>query len=79
MSRTITMKGMYDMNNLLRIADLIEPRPDGQRNIPISKATLYRMIHSGQFPAPTKLGRISVWHHEEIEAWKRLLTEGGKQ
>ena len=70
------------MNNLLRIADLIEPRADGQRNIPVSKATLYRMIQTGRFPAPTKLGRISVWQEADIAAWKRSLckneaAEGG--
>ena len=70
------------MNCLLRIADLIQPGADGQRNIPVSKATLYRMILAGRFPAPTKLGRISVWQEAEITAWKRSLsknevTEGG--
>lgn len=64
------------MNNLLRITDLIDHQANGQRNIPVSKATLYRMISSGRFPAPTKLGRISVWQEAEILDWKRSLNTG---
>jgi predicted DNA-binding transcriptional regulator AlpA len=77
MSRSINpRKEMNDMNNLLRITDLIDHQTNGQRNIPVSKATLYRMINSGRFPAPTKLGRISVWQEAEILDWKRSLVTG---
>ena len=85
MSRSINpTKDMNDMNNLLRLTDLINYQADGQRNIPVSKATLYRMINSGRFPAPAKLGRISVWQEAEILDWKRSLVtdlsrQGGKK
>ena len=35
-----------------------------------SKATLYRMIRAGGFPAPTKLGeRKSRWHIKTLQEW----------
>jgi len=33
----------------------------------ISKATLYKMIAKGQFPAPKKIGKSSRWLEEDIE------------
>jgi len=61
------------MSMLLRISDLIEPNEKGQRYIPVSRATLYRMINSGKFPKPTKLGRISVWQEAKIAEWFERL------
>jgi len=36
----------------------------------ISKASIYRMIQAGDFPAPTYLGkRKSRWHAETLQQW----------
>ncbi|KAB1068608.1 helix-turn-helix transcriptional regulator [Methylobacterium soli] len=35
--------------------------------VPISRATLYRLIRKGQFPSPVKLGaRVALWRVSEI-------------
>ena len=50
--------------------------------IPVSRVTLYRMIKSGQFPPPAKLGGSSAWSNQEIRKWRnnllssRLVAEG---
>lgn len=36
----------------------------------MSKATIYRLMKTGDFPAPTKLGhRLVRWHIAKIKAW----------
>lgn len=35
--------------------------------LPVSKATLWRYIKAGKFPAPRKLGRSAFWIKEEAE------------
>ena len=39
--------------------------------LPFSRATLWRLIKNGRFPAPYKAGyvRISVWKKAEVEAF----------
>ncbi|MAC33796.1 MAG: transcriptional regulator [Haliea sp.] len=42
--------------------------PQVQRIIPYSRSTIYKLIASGDFPAPVKLqgGRASAWVQSEI-------------
>lgn len=35
----------------------------------LSKATVYKRIHDGDFPAPVHLGSTSRWVESEIDAW----------
>ena len=35
------------------------------------KATVYRWIVAETFPAPTKVGRFSVWWEHEVADWMR--------
>lgn len=36
----------------------------------LSRATLYRMIAAGRFPAPVRLGKGAVgWRQSEVRAW----------
>ena len=43
----------------------------------ISRATIYRLMHEGNFPRPIKLGRRAVgWRYEDIEEW---LLEQAKE
>jgi predicted DNA-binding transcriptional regulator AlpA len=46
--------------------------------VPISKATLYRMIAAGTFPKQRKLGHRSVWTEEDISRWRERWL-GGEQ
>ena len=45
--------------------------------IPISRATLWRRVQSGQFPTPLRLGgpdsRAVGWRRTDIEEWVRNL------
>jgi len=44
--------------------------------LPVSKATLYRMIAAGAFPRQRKLGYRSVWAEEDIVVWRTQWLEG---
>lgn len=35
----------------------------------ISRSTLLRLINSGKFPKPRKLGRLNVWAYEDVQKW----------
>ena len=36
----------------------------------LSKATIYRLLNSGEFPRPIRLGVRAVgWRREEVEQW----------
>jgi predicted DNA-binding transcriptional regulator AlpA len=38
--------------------------------IPISKATLWRRVQAGTFPAPVKLSsRVTAWRAEDVRRW----------
>lgn len=43
----------------------------------ISRATIYRLMHEGNFPRPIKLGRRAVgWRYEDIEKWLLEQAKG---
>jgi len=45
--------------------------------LPISSATLWRWVASGQFPKPYKLGkRITAWKVQEVISWLRAQESG---
>lgn len=39
----------------------------------VRKSKLYQMIRTGQFPAPAKLGRASLWSEAKVLDWQRRL------
>lgn len=40
--------------------------------LPISSATLWRMVNSGGFPRPYKLAkRVTAWKWQEVHSWMR--------
>jgi prophage regulatory protein len=44
--------------------------PALQKKVNLSRATIYRYIQQGQFPAQVKLGQRAVgWVEEEVEQW----------
>ena len=64
------MTKFFDLNDLLR------QDPNGARIVPVSKATLYRMIAEGRFPRPRRLGKRSVWTDHDIEKWRQHWLGG---
>ena len=44
----------------------------------LSRATIYRLCASGDFPCPVKLSqRVSAWDEAVIDAWLKAKFEGG--
>jgi prophage regulatory protein len=44
--------------------------PEVRNRVPYSRATIYRLISSGEFPRPYSLGaRAVAWRESEISAW----------
>ena len=53
-----------------RVATAILRRPDVERLTGFSKASIYRLMASGEFPTPIRLGvRAVAWRASDIEAW----------
>lgn len=45
--------------------------------IPISSATLWRMVKKGTFPAPIKLSqRVTAWRVADVAAWMQARDTG---
>ena len=57
------------MTKFFDLSDLLRQGSNGARLVPVSKATLYRMIAEGRFPKPRRLGRRSVWSEQDIYVW----------
>jgi len=56
---------------LFRLADVIGI-------VGLSKATIYKKIKEGTFPAPLKLGaKASGWRSTDLENWINQLQAGG--
>ena len=49
---------------LLRLGDVLA-------RVPLSKATIYRSIKAGRFPAPTHVGSSALWVEHEVTEWIR--------
>jgi predicted DNA-binding transcriptional regulator AlpA len=66
---------LVDPDALYRLPDLIGRRaPEtGKRSdaiVPVSPATIYRWVESGEFPPPLRLGsNIVAWRGSAINAW----------
>jgi len=59
---------MQAHDNLLRLGEVI-------KIVPLSRPTLYRRIKAGQFPAPVKDGRCSLWEESKIRAYAEKLLQ----
>jgi len=48
--------------------------------IGVSRATIYRMVRSGEFPEPVKIRTASLWVNDEVVSWfkARLDERRGK-
>lgn len=47
---------------MLRIEQIMEL-------FPVSRVTVYRLIKSGDFPQPVKMGRTSLWRYAHLKQW----------
>lgn len=63
------------MTRFYSFKDMVEPSKQGARLVPVSKATLYRMIAEGQFPRPRKLGSRSLWSEDDIQSWHERFLD----
>lgn len=48
--------------------------PEVEKRTGFSKRHIYRMVRAGQFPAPLKSGRASLWRDTAVAAWQDSLT-----
>lgn len=49
--------------------------PEVLTSIGVSERTLYDLMKRGEFPRPVKIGKMSVWVDEEIEAWQQARLD----
>ena len=48
------------------------------RRTSLSKASVYRLLHAGDFPQPVRLGERAVgWRAEEIDEWLASRERAG--
>lgn len=54
-------------------AERVGPRlfgmKDLQSRVSLSRTTIYRMMQTGTFPKPVRVGKRSMWLESNIEAW----------
>ncbi|MQT58034.1 AlpA family phage regulatory protein [Pseudomonas sp. FSL R10-0399] len=61
------------------VTPLLLRLPQVSTMIGLSKSQIYRLINSGEFPAPTKLGENSVaWPTIQVHAWVAAKIEASK-
>ncbi len=59
-----------------QLADFLLRRKEVERIAGISRASIYRLIKAGKFPAPVNLGTGAVrWKQSDIIAWQSSLTK----
>lgn len=77
MSQNAVQHVTLSASGFVRLSQLVQdPRkPDRAAPLPFSKATLWRMVNAGTFPAPVKLSeRITAWRVEEVREWIETHT-----
>ena len=57
---------MSTNENLLRMDEV-------RKIVPLSRPTIYRRIKSGDFPAPMKDGRCSLWQESKVREYADSL------
>jgi prophage regulatory protein len=59
-----------------QLADYFLRRKEVERIAGISRASIYRLIKAGKFPAPVSLGTGAVrWKQSDVIAWQSSLTK----
>ena len=58
------------MNTPTTTPDRLLTRREVERRVGLSCSTIYRLMRSGRFPVPVKVGPAAVrWPEQEIERW----------
>lgn len=58
-----------------QLTDFLLRRKEVERIAGISRASIYRNIKAGKFPAPVSLGTGAVrWRQSDVIAWQQSLT-----
>jgi predicted DNA-binding transcriptional regulator AlpA len=61
------------MDRLVRLSE-IASSPKRAGLIPLSRTTIWRLVRSGDFPSPVRLGgRVTVWFESEIRQYLEVL------
>ena len=59
-----------------QLADFLLRRKEVEKLSGLSRASIYRLIKAGKFPAPVALGTGAVrWKNSEIITWQASLTK----
>ena len=57
-----------DRRNLwVRANDICRSDKNPDSLLPISRAAWYRGVREGRFPAPRKVGKMSLWRYDDID------------
>lgn len=64
------------MNQIAQsLNDFLLRRREVEKQTALSRASIYRLIKAGKFPAPVELGTGSVrWRQSDVIAWQQSLT-----
>lgn len=57
-----------NQTRIIRMGD-IASTPVKRGILPVSAATIWRWIAAGKFPKPFKIGCITAWYADEIDAF----------
>lgn len=49
--------------------------PEVLDRVGLGKTKVYALVKSGDFPAPVKVGRSSLWHTDEVFRWMGNLRQ----
>lgn len=61
---------------VIRLGDLANTK-NKSGMLPVSPATVWRWVASGDFPKPFKLGaNVTVWDLDEVEGWLAQQAKG---
>jgi predicted DNA-binding transcriptional regulator AlpA len=70
-----------DVALFVRLRQLVgdkRAKPPVPGMLPMSAATVWRLVNEGTFPAPVKLGaNTTAWRMSDVQAWADAFTEGG--
>ena len=73
---TKAILGAFVLSNLVhQPIDLLLRRKEVERQVALSRASIYRLIKTGKFPRPVALGTGSVrWKQSDVVAWQQSLA-----
>jgi len=58
-----------------KLTDFLLRRKEVEKIAGISRASVYRLVKAGKFPAPVNLGTGAVrWRQSDVIAWQQSLT-----